>query len=306
MVKINGENRGKYFGMRGLLFLGAIFLLAVFSGCSSTPKKPVEIFTDRNMAANQLNLANQTAARGRFSDALLILEEARRLALSTDDPALRIKTSTSRGSILFSLGRQAEAFREWENASTEADAAGQSVLAALARLYTIRARIVLLGTDPQGGKQTDDAAVEFKNQIGKEMLIVKADPLSAAAGYVTLGMAEKQLKHWTEAEDAVTAALKIHEKNLYLEDSAYDWFLIASIRSVSGKYDSALEALETAISFDRRAENGFGLASSWQAKGEVYQKAGRPEEAGSARRRAAEIFRAIGLPDNAAKLEAQP
>jgi hypothetical protein len=60
-----------------------------------------------------------------------------------------------------------------------------------------------------------------------------------------------------------------------------------------------------AISFDRRAENGFGLASSWQAMGEVYQKAGRDEESSSARSRAAEIFRAIGLDDKAEQLERQ-
>jgi tetratricopeptide (TPR) repeat protein len=135
------------------------------------------------------------------------------------------------------------------------------------------------------------------------MGVVRSDQLSTAAGYVTLGMAEKQLRRWAEAENAVRQALAIHEKSLSLEDAAYDWFIIASIRSVAGNHNAALEALRMAISFDRRAENGFGLASSWQAMGDVFQKAGRPGDSESAYRRAAEIFRALGFIDRAEKLE---
>jgi tetratricopeptide (TPR) repeat protein len=64
---------------------------------------------------------------------------------------------------------------------------------------------------------------------------------------------------------------------------------------VAGRYDEAVEALETAISFDRRAENGYGLASDWLALGEVYAKAGKTAESGAAKERAAAIFKAIGL-----------
>jgi len=285
-----------------LLFIPCFTFLILSSSCSSAPKKPVEIFTDRIMAANQLNLANHTANRGRYDDALLILEEAWRLALSTDDPALRIKTTISRGSILFYLGRHDEAFRSWEIAAAEGDASNHAVLAALARIYTIRSTLVLLGAEGQGSG-TDGIVEEYKVDLSREMSIVKSDSLAVAAGYVTLGMAEKQLGRWAEAESTVKKALEIHEKSIYLEDAAYDWFLIASIRSMAGNYNAALEALRTAINFDRRAENGFGLASSWQAMGDVHQKAGQTEESRAAWRRAADIFRAIGLAEKAEKLE---
>jgi len=58
-----------------------------------------------------------------------------------------------------------------------------------------------------------------------------------------------------------------------------------------------------AIRFDRRAENGFGLASSWQAMGDVLSKAGRSSEAQAAWRRAADIYRAIGLNNLAENVE---
>ena len=284
-----------------LYFLAAVFFaLAAFPGCSSAPKKPAEIFTDRIMAANQLNLANQTMTQGRYEDALLILEEARRLAVSCDDPQLRIRTSISRGNILFALGRETEAFGEWGSAAAEGDSAGEGVLAALARIYSIRAELVLLSSGAGTAVQT---AEELKTRLSREMAIVKSDPLAAAAGYVSLGLAEKHLGRWAEAESALRNAIGIHDKNSCLEDAAYDWYLIASVRSVAGNYNSALDALWAAVVFDRRAENGFGLASSWQAMGEVYQKAGRIQESGNAYRRAAEIYRAVGLVEKAENLE---
>jgi len=286
-----------------LLFV--VFLFAFFPGCSSPPKRKDEIFIDRNAAAKQLNLANHTASRGRYEDALIIMEDAWRLVLGTDDPTLRIKGAISRGNILFSLGRHDEAFRIFESAAAEGDASSLPVLAAQARIYAIRARLVLLSGESGSRNDTDETAEELRGQLISEMYRVRTDPLSSAAGYVTLGMAEKLLRRWGEAEIAVRRALATHERDRFLEDAAYDWFLVASIRSMAESYDAAIDALKMAILFDRRAENGFGLASSWQAMGDVYKKAGQTEEARGAYLRAIDIYRAIGLDDRAKELAAK-
>ena len=285
-------------------YFPVIFIFCVLiAGCSSPPKKATEIFTDRNTAINQLNLANQTANHGRYEDALFILEGARRLAVGADDPPLRIRTTISKGNFLFALGRRAEAFGEWEKAEAEASSSGDkslAALAALARICIIRGKIVQLADEPGA---TDAAVEELKTQLNQEMAVVRSDPFSTAVGNITLGLAEKQMRRWAEAESAVRRALTFHERELILEEAAYDWFVIGSIRSMAGNYDAALEALRSAIRFDRRAENGFGLASSWQATGDVLQKAGRSEEALEAWSRAADIYRAIGMDDLAEKLE---
>jgi tetratricopeptide (TPR) repeat protein len=274
------------------------FLFAFFSACSSAPARTGEVFTGRDTAVKQLNLANQYFNRGHYGDALLALEEARRLAVSADDPSLRVKTSISRGNFLFALGREEEAFQEWERANAEGCASGDTVLAALARIYSFRAGLMLLAEDAPAGEAED-----LKARLNRELVWVRSDPLATAAYNVTLGLAEKQLGRWDEAERALRTALDTHEKNFMLEDVAYDWFLIASVRSVAGNYDAALEALETAIRYDRQVENGYGLASSWRALGEVYLRAGKVEEARSAFSRAIEIYRAIKLDDRAKELE---
>ena len=294
-----------HFSRTAAAFSGAVFFVfAFFSACSSAPRMPEEVFVIRNTAANHLNLANYNASQGRFEDALIILEEAWRLALSTDDPPLRVNAATSRGSILFSLGRYEEAFAAWENASVEGEASGLRLPAARARIYSIRARLVQLSNAyPEGGQAADAEAGRLREQVLQELAVVRADTGAVAAGYLTLGMAEKQLRRWAEAENAAVRALGIYERSRLLEDAAYAWFIIASIRSVSGNHNAALEALRTAISFDRRAENGFGLASSWHAMGDVYRNAGRSGESQAAHRRAADIYRAIGLYDRAEELE---
>ena len=289
----------KFKSLCGSWLIFILIFLAFLSACSSAPRQTGEVFIDRNMAHDHLNLANQTANHGRFEEALIILQEARRLAVSTDDPSLRIRTSASRGNVLFFLGRHEEAFAEWENASAEGDASGEPALAALARIYSIRARIMLLSNDGGG----TDIVEDLRAQLNREMVLVRVDAISTAAGHITMGLAERQLGRWAEAERELRRALDIYERDNDLENVAYSWFLIASVRSLAGNFDASLEALRTAIRFDRRAENSFGLASSWQAMGDVYQRANRLEDSRVAWRRAIEIYRAIGLNERAENLE---
>ena len=281
----------------------AVVVLAL-SGCSTAPRRQQEVFVIRNTAANQLNLANRVFAQGQFDDALIILEDAWRLAVSADDPPLRINIAISRANVFFSLGRYAEAFSEWENAAGEGEISQLPLLAARARIYAARAELTLLSGDfPAGAAEADARAQELRGQLVREVALVRSEPLALAAGYLALGMAEKHLRRWAEAESAAMQSLRIYERARALEDAAYAWFIIASIRSLSGNYDAALQALRAAIDFDRRAENGFGLASSWHAMGDVYRNAGRAEQSRAAHRRAADIYRAIGLNSRAEELE---
>ena len=65
----------------------------------------------------------------------------------------------------------------------------------------------------------------------------------------------------------------------------------------------AIAALDTALSFDRRAENTHGLAMDWAAKGEVYRKMEDEERAAASWRRSAEILRTLSLEEQAAAVE---
>lgn len=287
-----------------------VFLLAllscVFSACSSAPKQPAQTRLARDAAAVQLEQANREADRGNYALALSLASEARRLAVSVDDPALRIRTGLSMGNSLFFLGRREEADEAWRAAREEAEAGGDAELAAISRIYRARGDLLslIIPVDgARGGVTPGETIADIRVRVQAELGAVTTDRLSAALGWIVIGLAEKELGRYREAEEALRKALAIHDKELYLEQAAYDWYLIASVFSVAGQYDDALAALEEALRFDRRAENSYALGQDWLAMGDVYTKAGKRDLAARAYHRAAEIFRSGGFTAEAEGLE---
>jgi tetratricopeptide (TPR) repeat protein len=277
-----------------LVFLcGALLVLwgtLLALSCSSAPKKAAEIRVQRNGAERQLELANRQAERGDFEGALALLELARQLAVTADDPGLRIRTALSRGNIFFYQGKREEAASQWAAAEAEAGLFKDAELAAVARIYGARGRLLSAMAEGKGA----EAAAAVKKDTAQAMDRIKQDRLSVALGWTVIALAEKESRRFNEAEAAVKTALEIHQKENYLEQAGYDWYLIASIRSVAGRFTEAEEALEEAVALDRRAENSWGLAMDWRALAEVYRKAGKDGQAEEAAARSAEILRALG------------
>ncbi|MDR1326015.1 MAG: tetratricopeptide repeat protein [Treponema sp.] len=264
-----------------------------FVACSSVPKRPAELFTIRNAAETQLDLANHEVDQGNFERALHMLDEAKRLATSVDDPSLLVRELLARGNVLYYQGDESGAALLWEDARAEAEHTGEIELAAMARIYQERGRL-LSGAD----------AEEVRIAVIRELSVIRKDKLFIALGWTVIGLAEKENGHFVEAEAALKKSLDIHQQGNYLEAAGNDWYLIASVRSVAGDYDAAINALAFAIAFDRRAENPYGLGMDWRAAGDVYKKAGDRAAARNAYQRSLAIFKAISLEQEAAASEA--
>ena len=285
-------------GLAATIALAAALAL----GCSSAPKRPPEIFTDRNAAMGQLELANAAVNKGDYVNAYLFLTEAWRLALTTDDPGTRISILLARGNALFTEGRADEAKEQWNLALAEATDSGHKELVSAARIYLARGTLAEgAGGETVSREERTTRAIAAKKAVEAEMGNVKG--LNEAFAWKVIGLADKELGDMKQAESALAKAADIHEKGRYLEDTAYDWYLIASVRSKAGAYPEALAALNTALSFDRRAENANGLGMDWMAIGMVAEKAGNAQQAAVAYRRAADIFGAAFLTKSAEEAE---
>ncbi len=289
---------------RTVALIAAATIALAFAGCSSAPKRPPEIFTDRNAAMGQLDLANAAASKGDFANAYLFLTEAWRLALTTDDPATRVRILLAQGNALLAEGRADEANAQWTAALEEAMDSGDKTLAGAARISLARGSLAegTASRDLPREERAARARAAIKT-VEAEMGNVKGNVLYAAFAWKVIGLSEKELGDARKAEAALANAAGIHEKGRYLEDAAYDWYLIASVRSKAGLYDGARAALETALSFDRRAENANGLGMDWMAIGMVEEKAGRIDDAKAAYRRSAQIFNAAFLTKSATEAE---
>ena len=263
-----------------------LLILLLVSACSTPPKNPGVSYSLRRQAESQLNQGNKQADRGELGTALFLLEEAMRLAITTDDPGLRIRAGLSRGNVLFSLDRGEEAEEAWNNALDEAESLGGSELIAVSRIHIARGRLL--------SAEGKAAAQSIRDEVNRDMALVKSDPLYTAFAWMIVGLAEKELGRYAQAEAALRRSLEIHEKDRNFELAAYDWFMIASFRSLAADYRGARQALDAAIAFDRSVENSWGLASDWRALGDVNRKAGDRDAAHTAYLRAAQIFRAMG------------
>ena len=292
---ISGFKRGLMELFRKVHIVQVLFFVVLFASCSTAPKRPPEVFVIQSMADTLIGQANKEADQGNFDEALMFLNEAWRLAVTTDRPALRIRVNLARASTLYSLGRVSEAEDIWRSAEAEATFGGEQLLASACRVY--RARSLLLD-----GKADPEETLAL---IYTEQPNFKNDRLLLAVSWTVKGMAEKELGRYAEAEKSVHNALAIHTKENYLEQAGYDWYLIASIRSVSGNYRGGIQALYRALHYDRRAENTFGLAMDWAALGDVYRKLENENSASRSYRRSAEIFRAMDKQDYAREVESR-
>jgi tetratricopeptide (TPR) repeat protein len=270
-----------------IILLFSLFSLhfSLFS-CSTPPKNPGNIYTMRRQAESQLNLGNKQADRGDLENALVLLNEALRIAVAADDPGLRIRARLSYSNVLFLSGRGDEAMAGWNRALLEAEQLGKSELTAVCRIHIERGKLL-----SPGGKSV---AQSVRDAVNRDLGLIKKDRFYIAFAWTVIGHAEKELGRYRDAEAAVRRSLEIHEKDGYFELAAYDWFMIASFRSLAADYRGARQALENAITFDRRVENSWGLASDWRALGDVHAKAGDRAAARGAWQRAAEIYRALG------------
>jgi len=274
---------------RALIFSG----LLIFASCSTAPKNPGDVYILRNQAEALIEAANKDAGRGNFYNAILLLDECKRMAILTDDPSLIIRCCLSRGNVLLTLGRTNEAFADWEYAVAEAQRFGNAELLSVSKIFLARGNFI-------SGKTGAQALLDEAN---RESSNIKKDQLYLAFSWQVKGLALRALGSYRQAEDSIKRSLEIHEKGRYLENASYDWYTIASIRSLAGDTAGALAALDASIALDRRIENSWGLAASWRAKGDVYRKASRHNEADEAYRRALAIYRAMANEHEAAETE---
>ena len=274
-----------------LTILTALLLILSFS-CSTAPKNPGDIYELRTLTEKELAVANREAARGSFEIARGILEECIKKATLADDESLIIRCNLALGNVLLSLSRDDEAFSQWEQALNMAAKNGGELLS-VSRIYNARGKLL-------AGRAEAQTVLE---EVNREAVNVKSDKLFIAFSWQVRALALRELKSFKEAEDAVKRSLDIHQKENYLENASYDWYMIGSIRSLAGNTKGALEALEASLVLDRRVENTWGIAANWRAIGDVHRKAGNVNEAMQAWKRAKDIFEAMGNAYETAEME---
>ena len=261
-------------------FAAGFFNLLIFISCSTAPKNPGDVYILRSQSEALLDTANKDAGRGDFNNALVLLDKCKQMAILTDDMSLIIRCCLSRGNVLLALGRTDEAIAEWDFAIGEAQRIRNDELLSASKIFKARGNLVSNGRT---------VAQTVLNEVDRESKNIR-DRLYLAFSWQVQGLAYRDLGNYREAENAVKRSLEIHERDRYLENASYDWYVIAYIRSLNNDTTGALAALDESIEIDRRIENSWGLAASWRAKGDVYRKEGNHSKANEAYNIALRIY----------------
>jgi len=277
---------------KNIFHLFIVLSLLVVS-CSTTKKNPGDIDILRNQAESWLESGIKEASQGKFDNALSILTETKRNSTLTDDLSLIVRVCMARGNVLYSLGRTDEAFAEWTQAIAEASILKDAELLSVSKIYMAKGNLI---SEKQPARSVLD-------EVNRERSNLKKNRLYIAFSWQVTGLAQRMLGSYSDAEAAFRRSLEIHEKDRYLENASYDWFVIASIRSMSGNTQGAIQALESSITYDRRIENSWGLAASYRAMGDVYKKMGRQKEAAEAYGRARGIYAAMRNDSEVAEID---
>lgn len=285
---------------KNLIFAATLFSLLILTACSSGPKRQMSITTVKDSCKDSIESANSFILKGNYQQAENILEVARSQALSIDNYDLLLSVSLAHVSLFLSYNPpEIEKAKFYVNEAyglvpDTANKKESELLCAMAE-----ARIMVAQNDVQANfnkiiDKIDDAKKIFKN-----------NPYNHAQCDSILGDVYRLAGKYKEADKIYNEAAKLFTDQRYLSEIGITWYKIAQNHSQSGNQKGALEALSTAIYYDRLAENSMALGADYYIKAVILLKGNPAEkdraEAKKALQHSAEIYSAISMEELAEK-----
>lgn len=277
-----------------------VFLILFSTACSSSPKRQMLINTVYNSCIDSIETANACILNGNYTQAEELLIKARTQAVSIDNYNLLLSVYLTHVSLYLShnppLIEKAKLYLNQANSIVDQTNKIQEsqLLCAMSE-----ARILIAENNVQNNYKSivdkiDDAKKVFKNQ-----------PYNHAQCDSILGDIYRLSGNYKEADKIYNEAAKLFTDNRYLSEIGITWYKIAQNHSQSGNIKEALKALDTAIYYDRCAENSMALGADYYIKAVILLKGTRSEnnvnEAKKALTHSADIYKSTNRNELAEK-----
>ena len=256
--------------------VAVLILFLLFASCSSAPKRPMSVTGAADKAYVFFESGNEGLTKGDLKQAGKDLEKAYNIAVSIDDSSLLCRVSLS--AIVYKILKgdvgKAESDGPFSSYSCDdllsmaEDFASRTENALLKDICPVYHARILLAENPDSVENAEKAVSVME---GKDKVFAK-EPFYLGFYYRTMGDALRVLERYQEAGAMYEKAAEIHLKNRYLYELGVDWYLCAAVRSLSGNRKAALEAVDTALKYDRAAENTFAIASDYEAYARILLK----------------------------------
>lgn len=278
--------------MKKNLIAASIITSFILTACSSGPKRQMSVTTVQNSCKDTIETANYCVINGNYTQAEELLEKARLQAISIDNFDLLVSTSLAHVSLYLSYNppeiiKAKQFLAEAYELSGKTKAIKENeLLCAMAE-----ARILIAQNDVQSD------FTSIINKINNAKKVFKDKPYNHAQCNSILGDIYRISGKYKEADKIYNEAAKLFTDNMYLSEIGITWYKIAQNHSQSGNKKNALNALFTAIYYDRLAENSMALGADYYIMSVILLK-GTPSEneiteAKNALKHSEEIYRAI-------------
>ena len=283
-----------------LLALTIIILTFTNTACSSGPKRQMFITTIQNSCVDSIEAANGCILSGNYTQAEELLLKAQSQAISIDNYNLLLSVSLTHVSLYLSYNPpEIEKAKKYLDQSYYLAANTSKIKESELLCAMSEARILIAQNDIQNNFQM------IVNKIDDAKKIFKNNPYNHAQCDSILGDVYRLSGKYKEADKIYNEAAKLFTDNRYLSEIGITWYKIAQNHSQSGNRKKALEALDTAIYYDRCAENSMALGADYYIKAVILLK-GSPDddsrkEAKKSLRHSAEIYSAAGRNELAEK-----
>ncbi len=288
---------------KSLIFAACLltaFTVLLTSACSSGPKRQMSITTVQDSCKDTIETANACILNGKYEQAEELLNQARNQAVSIDNYDLLLSVSLARVSLFLSYNPPAiDKARQYLQQSYELTGNTKNIKESELLCAMAEARILIAQNDVKANFNS------IVNKIDDAKKIFKDNPYNHAQCDSILGDLYRLSGKYKEADKIYNEAAKLFTDQRYLSEIGITWYKIAQNHSQSGNKKSALEALNTAIYYDRCAENSMGLGADYYIKAVILLKASPSdtdcEEAKKALRHSAEIYSSVNMSDLANK-----
>ena len=282
------------------ILVSSILLTFIFASCSSGPKRQMMITTIQDSCEDSIEAANSSIINGNYKQAEELLLKARSHAVSIDNYDLLLSVSLTHVSLYLSYNppeiEKAKLYLEHAHSLTgnTKNTKESELLCAMSEARILIAQNTVQNDYKKIVDKIDDAKKVFKNK-----------PYNHAQCDSILGDIYRLSGKYKEADKIYTEAAKLFTDNRYLSEIGITWYKIAQNHSQSGNTKAALEALNTAIYYDRCAENSMALGADYYIKAVILLK-GSPSEANrneakKSLRHSAEIYTAANRSELAEK-----
>jgi len=249
------------------LLLAAACLLAV--SCSSAPKKTEAVTESKNRAAEATAIGNAYFRQGRYDLALRFFTQALDTNTSVDNEEGIVQSSNSIGKVYMAVGSFDAAEEIFTRALTRSAGGNMELFFVssnnLGELY-------LQKGEPAKALATFEQVLALPSGAPSGAPKGGLSDVQRAVLYHNMGTAHKNLGDLVKAREDLEKSLVINLAHKLAEETAADYYMLASVDSKQGDLESALKNAQLALAMDKKIENSVGIAMDLYALGLISSK----------------------------------